>query len=203
MVVGGTFGENNLVNVNYLVSLDTYAKYFPEQLDGFVMVKAAPGADLSAMQKNLEAAVKPYADVEVQNQAAYRKSQAGLVNQILGLVTALLAMAILIALFGIANTLGLSILERRAGDRAAPRRRHGSAPGEADDPVGIGHHRRARGADGDRDRRVLRMVAPAGARVPGGQRARVPGGPARVLRRVRRRSPACWRRSGRRGVPRS
>jgi putative ABC transport system permease protein len=113
LVVGGTFGENSLVNVNYLVSLDTYAKYFPEQLDAFVMVKAAPGSDLSAMQGSLETAVKPFADVEVQNQAAYRKSQAGLVNQILGLVTALLAMAILIALFGIANTLGLSILERR------------------------------------------------------------------------------------------
>ena len=33
-------------------------------------------------------------------------------NQLLGLVTALLAMAILIALFGIVNTLGLSIFER-------------------------------------------------------------------------------------------
>ncbi|MDH5314010.1 MAG: FtsX-like permease family protein, partial [Actinomycetota bacterium] len=44
--------------------------------------------------------------------AAFREQQAGFVDQLLGLVTALLAMAIVIALFGIVNTLGLSIYER-------------------------------------------------------------------------------------------
>ena len=42
----------------------------------------------------------------MQDQAEYREKQATFVNQLLGLVHALLAMAILIALFGIVNTLG-------------------------------------------------------------------------------------------------
>ena len=49
----------------------------------------------------------------MQDQVEYREKQATFVNQLLGLVQALLAMAIIIALFGIVNTLGLSIYERR------------------------------------------------------------------------------------------
>jgi putative ABC transport system permease protein len=49
----------------------------------------------------------------VQDQTAFRKQQEQSVNQLLGLITGLLAMAILIALFGIVNTLGLSIYERQ------------------------------------------------------------------------------------------
>ncbi len=113
LVMGGTFGENRLVGGDYLVSLDTYDRYFPEQLDSFVMVRTVPGADQATVQRDLQTAVKPFANIEVQDQAAYRERQAGFVNQLLGLVTALLAMAILIALFGIVNTLGLSIFERR------------------------------------------------------------------------------------------
>jgi putative ABC transport system permease protein len=48
----------------------------------------------------------------VQDQAAFREQQAGFIDQLLALVTALLLMAIVIALFGIVNTLGLSIYER-------------------------------------------------------------------------------------------
>ena len=48
----------------------------------------------------------------MQDQAAFREQQAGFIDQLLGLVTALLLMSILIALFGIVNTLGLSIYER-------------------------------------------------------------------------------------------
>jgi putative ABC transport system permease protein len=56
--------------------------------------------------------VAEFPNVQVQDQAAFREQQAGFIDQILALVTALLLMAILIALFGIVNTLGLSIYER-------------------------------------------------------------------------------------------
>ena len=64
------------------------------------------------MQRGIEQATARFGDIEVQDQAAFRDKYAGQVDQLLGLVTALLAMAILIALFGIVNTLGLSIFER-------------------------------------------------------------------------------------------
>ncbi len=110
--IGGTFSENSLVGGNYVVSLDTYEQYFQQQLDAFVMVKLEPGADVAAVTASIAAATKEFGNVEVQDQTAFRDQQAGFIDQLLGLITALLAMAILIALFGIANTLGLSIFER-------------------------------------------------------------------------------------------
>jgi putative ABC transport system permease protein len=109
--IGGTYAENRLVG-NYVVSLDTYETYFPEQLDSFVMVKLQPDADPQTVQRAIEDATRSFGNIEVQDQTAFRDKQAGFINQLVGLITALLAMAILIALFGIVNTLGLSIFER-------------------------------------------------------------------------------------------
>jgi putative ABC transport system permease protein len=111
LTIGGTYGENRLVG-NYVVSIETYQKYFPEQLDSFVMVKLQPGADPPTVQRGIEDATRSFGNIEVQDQTAFRDKQAGFINQLVGLITALLAMAILIALFGIVNTLGLSIFER-------------------------------------------------------------------------------------------
>ena len=49
----------------------------------------------------------------MQTRDEYKASQAAQINQFLNLVYVLLFFAIVIALFGIANTLGLSIIERR------------------------------------------------------------------------------------------
>ena len=114
LVVGGTFAERRLVGVDYLVSLDTYDEYFTEELDAFVMVKADAGGDTSQVREGIQAALsEDYPNIDVQDQVEYREKQATFVNQLLGLVQALLVMAIVIALFGIVNTLGLSIFERR------------------------------------------------------------------------------------------
>ena len=56
--------------------------------------------------------LKAYPNVQVQSRAQFEASQAKAVNQLLGLVYALLALAVLIALIGIVNTLMLSVFER-------------------------------------------------------------------------------------------
>jgi putative ABC transport system permease protein len=108
----GIFDENRLVGSDYVISLETYEEVFPEQLDTFVLVKGAEGVPAADVERAVTGAVAPFPNIEVQDQAEFREKQAGFINQLLGLVTALLAMAILIALFGIVNTLGLSIFER-------------------------------------------------------------------------------------------
>jgi len=112
LTVGGTFAEQGLAGGDYVVSLETYERYFTEQLDMFAMVKLEPGADPASVQTAIEAATRAFGGLQVQDQTAFREQQTGFIDQLLGLVTALLAMAILIALFGIVNTLGLSIFER-------------------------------------------------------------------------------------------
>jgi putative ABC transport system permease protein len=111
LTIVGIYDENRLVG-DYVISLDSYDELYSEQLDAFVLVKGAEGVELGDVDAAIQDAVAEFPNVQVQDQAAFREQQAGFVDQLLGLVTALLAMAILIALFGIVNTLGLSIYER-------------------------------------------------------------------------------------------
>jgi putative ABC transport system permease protein len=111
LTIGGTFEQNQLVG-DYAISLEAFDELFRQQLDTFVFVKLNDGVDPASVRADVESATSEFGNVQVQDQTAFREQQAAFVNQLLGLVTALLAMAVIIALFGIANTLGLSIFER-------------------------------------------------------------------------------------------
>src|SRR5262249_16747998 len=60
----------------------------------------------------LARALTGYPGAQLLDQAGYAQSRSAMLGNLLGLVTALLALAIVIALLGIANTLALSIVER-------------------------------------------------------------------------------------------
>ena len=57
-------------------------------------------------------ATTPYPNVGVQTRAQYEASQVAGVNKLLGIVYALLALAVLIAIISIVNTFLLSVFER-------------------------------------------------------------------------------------------
>jgi putative ABC transport system permease protein len=111
LTIAGIYGRNELLG-DYAISRDLYDELYQQDLDDFVLVKLQDGADPAAAQTQIEDAVTEFPNVEVLDQVAFRDKQAAFLDQLLGLVTALLAMAILIALFGIVNTLSLSIHER-------------------------------------------------------------------------------------------
>jgi putative ABC transport system permease protein len=105
------FEEQGILD-QLVVSMPTYEQNVAQQLDQFVMVKAAEVVDLSTLESELSEALEPYPNVQVQNQTAFRDQFAQFLNQILNLLTGLLLMAVVIAAFGIVNTLSLSIYER-------------------------------------------------------------------------------------------
>jgi putative ABC transport system permease protein len=109
--VATIYSENGLIG-DWTVSLETFDANVAQQLDVFVFVKAAEGADVAAVQSSLDEALAPYPNIEVQDQAAFREKYVTFLNQVLNLVTALLLLAVFIALFGVMNTLFLSIYER-------------------------------------------------------------------------------------------
>jgi len=89
------------------------ANFAAPHFDTQVFVKKAPGVSTAAALaavKNLSAQYAP--GTTVQDQAAYKAEQTKPINQILALIYTLLALAIVIALLGIGNTLALSIFER-------------------------------------------------------------------------------------------
>ena len=109
--VSGLYRDPQLLG-SYAISLDTFEANFALRLDTYVLVKLAEGVSAAEGRRVLEVAVEEFPNVQIQDQAGFKEQQAQLIDQILALVQVLLLLAIVIALFGIVNTLGLSIYER-------------------------------------------------------------------------------------------
>ena len=106
------------------------------------MIKLAPGANAAQVQSRLKTVMeKAFPTADVLNQQELKDSQESQVNQLLGLIYALLSLAVIISLFGIANTLALSIHERTRELGHAAGGRHVAPPGEEADPLRVGDHR--------------------------------------------------------------
>jgi putative ABC transport system permease protein len=96
-----------------IVTQGLMAQAFDQSDDVFDFVKLAPGVDAEKVQGRLIALMdREFPTAEVHNQQELKESQEEQVNQLLGLIYALLALAVIVSLFGIANTLALSIHER-------------------------------------------------------------------------------------------
>jgi hypothetical protein len=111
IVLGGVYEVNPLAG-DYLISTALHDRSFTDKVDSAVMLSIADGADRAAVVAGVERALEPYPNVRMLDQAQFSADQQGFVDTILGLVNALLALAILIAMFGIVNTLALSVFER-------------------------------------------------------------------------------------------
>jgi putative ABC transport system permease protein len=70
------------------------------------------GSTEATARSILDQAAAKYANVEVQDRAEFKAAKAADIDKLLNLIYALLALAIVIALIGISNTLALSIFER-------------------------------------------------------------------------------------------
>jgi putative ABC transport system permease protein len=106
--VGGIYQANALAG-GYLVSDTYFLAHFASGYNPGLLLVGTSGGGVESRVSNALAA---YPTVQVQTRAQFDKASAASVNQLLGLVYALLALAVLIALIGIVNTLMLSVFER-------------------------------------------------------------------------------------------
>jgi putative ABC transport system permease protein len=111
MHLAAIYDDNAQVG-SYFIGSSAWSANFTSTLDNRVLVKSRSGVSTSAATAAVKTVTQDYPGVKVLDRAAYKSSQVQIFNQLLGLVYALLALAILIALLGIANTLALSIGER-------------------------------------------------------------------------------------------
>jgi putative ABC transport system permease protein len=98
---------------NWGLGIGTYELHFADQFDSQVFIKLVPGADSAAFETQAEAILQDYPNAELQTPDEFKASAASQIDQIVQLIYVMLFLAILIALLGIANTLALSIYERR------------------------------------------------------------------------------------------
>ena len=114
VTVTGVFTDNPLIG-SWIVSGDIYQEVTPSitRSDILVLVKATPGTDLDKLRSDLEAATKPFVVVQVQDVEEFKGSQGQQIDTLLAVLYGLLALAVVIAVLGIVNTLALSVVERR------------------------------------------------------------------------------------------
>lgn len=112
--VAGIYANNQLLG-NWLASGALYREVTPSSnlTDTVVLVKAQRGTDLAALRSDLEKATDPFLVVQVQDPEQFKGQQATQINSLLAVLYGLLALAIVIAVLGIINTLALSVVERR------------------------------------------------------------------------------------------
>jgi putative ABC transport system permease protein len=108
MRIGGVFKANALIG-KYLVGDGFFLTHFDNPLPIAVLLKTdgSPGVEQSVKQ-----ALAGYPNLKIQTRAEFEQTQRAQINQLLGLIYALLALAVIIALIGIVNTLMLSVFER-------------------------------------------------------------------------------------------
>jgi len=104
--------EDNELNGGYLLSLADYQKGYGTQLDSMVIAEVKPGVEAASVRGAIDKVVADFPNVQVQDMAQYKQQVGKQLDQLLNLVRILLAFAIIIALFGIVNTLALSVFER-------------------------------------------------------------------------------------------
>jgi putative ABC transport system permease protein len=111
--VAGEFDSKLGVFGDVLVTQAVMARDFRQTQDLIDFVELEEGADAEQVQALLTKGVElAFPVAEVLNQQELKESREEQINQLVMLVIALLVFAILISLFGIANTLALSIHER-------------------------------------------------------------------------------------------
>ena len=96
----------------YVIGLDTFDANVTDKFDRQVYVKIADGIDAATATSALEASLEQWPNAELQDQASFKEAITSEIDMMLNLIYGLLALAVIIALIGIANTLALSVHER-------------------------------------------------------------------------------------------
>ncbi|MBA0049403.1 ABC transporter permease [Streptomyces sp. AJS327] len=96
------------------VSLETARDYLPANAlpQPNILFATAVDGEEEATYAALKKLLEPYPQYQVQDQADYKQTLKDQIGQLLNLVYGLLALAIIVAILGVVNTLALSVVER-------------------------------------------------------------------------------------------
>ncbi|MET7455690.1 FtsX-like permease family protein [Streptomyces sp. NPDC005574] len=109
--VRAVYGRSELAG-DYVITRAAWAPHRTQDSDTLLAVSFKDGVGIDRGTAAVHRVAERYGNPEVQTRAEYAQSSAGGIDMMLTLVYALLALAVLIALFGIANTLSLAVHER-------------------------------------------------------------------------------------------
>ncbi|MEV5874604.1 FtsX-like permease family protein [Streptomyces sp. NPDC052101] len=109
--VRAVYGRSELAG-DYVITRAAWAPHRTQDADTLIAVTFRHGVGADAGKAAVRQVAARYGNPEVQTRDEYAQSSAGGIDMMLTLVYALLALAVVIALLGIANTLTLAVHER-------------------------------------------------------------------------------------------
>jgi putative ABC transport system permease protein len=109
--VGAVYEARDIAG-NYILPREAWTPHAVQDVDNTVLIRLENGVNLETGRSAVERTAEAYNAPDVEDREQYADSVGQFVNMMLGIVYVLLALAILIALMGIANTLSLSVYER-------------------------------------------------------------------------------------------
>ena len=113
LTVRGTVDNQGHIFNSVTTTDMTVRQEFRQPDDSVDLLKTAPGAKVKPIQSKIDKLLESqFPIVQSQDQKQYKDKIASQVNQLLALVYALLSLSIIVSLFGIVNTLVLSVHER-------------------------------------------------------------------------------------------
>ena len=112
LTVAGIYEQSPAIGTPYLFSLEAFDEGGLRPQDNFVYIDLVDGASAQTVEADIDAAVADIPLVSVKDQNAFAAEQREPIDQLLMIIYALLALAIIIAVLGIVNTLALSVIER-------------------------------------------------------------------------------------------
>ena len=98
--------------MDHVIGLDTYEANVTDVFDQQLYVMVRDDVDAATSTAAIERVLEQWPNAELQDQAGFKESITEEIDMMLILIYGLLALAVIIALIGIANTLALSVHER-------------------------------------------------------------------------------------------
>jgi putative ABC transport system permease protein len=108
----GAVYENRDIAGNFILSREAWSPHAVQDVDNTVLISLDNSVAFEDGRRAVEGTAEAYNAPDVEDREQYADSIGQFVDMMLGIVYVLLALAILIALMGIANTLSLSVYER-------------------------------------------------------------------------------------------
>jgi putative ABC transport system permease protein len=110
--VAAVFEDDLMIGWPYVVTMADFESRVTSRVDTAVMLTLTADASRAGAEGRLADLLGDFPNVEVSDPAERTEAARDSVDQLLGLVTALLLLAVVVAVLGIMNTLALSVVER-------------------------------------------------------------------------------------------
>jgi len=110
--IQGVYDGRGFVNTAYAITGEAHTAFYPKRMEGTAVVIVEDGADVAVVKERIAEAIADRPDATVMDTEEFQGAMSSVIDQMVGLITVMLLLAVVIALLGIVNTLALAVFER-------------------------------------------------------------------------------------------